>query len=834
MEELQTLQSVNVLGDAVFSGKILATNETNSTSFDTGSIVTSGGMRVSKDIFINGNFNAKGISLLDISGTTLGSHYLTNGVQWNIENKTGSGSTKSMSISEDGVAVNQSTTSTSSTTGALKVAGGISTQDALWARGSIGTQDTSDSSVIMTSSTPFGADTAIKNGIIIDDKSGFVHDISGNLYIGANTKHFGTRTTTSQGGVMEISNISPNPLFDFSVLASGATGNADSTSSFSIEQNGIVKVQRNTESSSITSGSLQVAGGVGVVKNMNVGGTITLRDGLNSGNIRQSGTNMVISATNINLNGDVEISGNVQFTGGTVDLNGETLSTVSSAESVTDYKVLDDCLMHTHAYNSANPSTTKTMLTSSYSLKDYSANTSIALTQNILYLCAVNLVEGQSVKGVFFWSNSTNTTVRTALYGSDGDLRVSLNTNQTITGNTMQYLPLTNSTWTVNATGFYYVGILPTSPSTSIFGTLSNSYVNFGLSPIGGRLTLSAQQMTSQTSMPSSLSGLIGTIWTSRTSAQDNIWVGQCWSPQLRLFVAVGFTGTNRVMTSPDGITWTSRNASVANAWTAVCWSPELGLFCAVSQNSTNCVMTSSNGINWTSGSSTASHFWTSVCWSPELGLFCAVAYTGGNNQVMTSPNGINWTLRTTPGSNDGWRSVCWSPQLGIFCAVSSTGTGNIVMTSPDGISWTARTPASANQWGCVCWSPELGIFCAVGLTGTGNRVMTSPNGINWTSRNAAAENEWWSVCWASEVGLFCAVSGGPGSGNRVMTSPDGINWTSRSSAVNNIWRSISWSPELRIFCSTSFDGTGNRVMTTTYPDALTQVAYVGVYKDGI
>lgn len=504
MEELQTLQSVNVLGNAVFSGKILATNETNSTSFDTGSIVTSGGMGVSKDIFMNGNFNTKGISLIDISGTPLGSHYFTNGVEWNIENKTGNGSSKSMSVSEFGISISS---------GTLTVVGGISTQDTLWARGSIGTQDMSGSSVTMSSLTPSGADTLVKNGIIIDGESGLVHDNSGNLYMGTNTKYFGTRTTANQGGLMEISNISPNPLFDFSVLSSGATGNAEPISSFNIDQNGIVKVQRTTESSSITSGAFQVTGGVGILKNVNVGGTISLWDGLNSGTIEQSGTNMVISATNINLNGNVDISGNVQFSGGNVTLNGNSLVS-STSENTNDYKVLDDCLMHTHAYNIANPSTTKTMLTSSYSLKDYSANTSIALTQNVLYLYAVNLVEGQSVKGVFFWSNSTNTTVRTALYGSDGDLRVSLNTNQNITGNSMKYLPLTNTTWTVGATGFYYVGILATSASTSIFGTLSNSYINFGLTPIVGKLTLSAHQITSQTTMPTSISGITATALT--------------------------------------------------------------------------------------------------------------------------------------------------------------------------------------------------------------------------------------------------------------------------------------------------------------------------------
>src|SRR5690606_5527398 len=57
------------------------------------------------------------------------------------------------------------------------------------------------------------------------------------------------------------------------------------------------------------------------------------------------------------------------------------------------------------------------------------------------------------------------------------------------------------------------------------------------------------------------------------------------------LFVAVAYDGTNRVMTSPDGITWTSRSAPEANVWYSVTYGN--GLFVAVSTSGTNRVMTS-------------------------------------------------------------------------------------------------------------------------------------------------------------------------------------------------------------------------------------------------
>ena len=180
------------------------------------------------------------------------------------------------------------------------------------------------------------------------------------------------------------------------------------------------------------------------------------------------------------------------------------------------------------------------------------------------------------------------------------------------------------------------------------------------------------------------------------------------------------------------GASWLTSSATEANSWNSVCWSPELGLFCAVSYTGTNRVMTSPDGITWTARSAAEPNGWRSVCWSPELGLFCAVS-TDGTNRVMTSPDGITWTARSAAEAN-GWYSVCWSPELGLFCAVSYTGT-NRVMTSPDGITWTARSAAEANGWFGVCWSPELGLFCAVSISGT-NLVMTSVSGYAFPYRS--------------------------------------------------------------------------------------------------
>jgi hypothetical protein len=285
----------------------------------------------------------------------------------------------------------------------------------------------------------------------------------------------------------------------------------------------------------------------------------------------------------------------------------------------------------------------------------------------------------------------------------------------------------------------------------------------------------------------------------------DTSWRSICWSPERRLFVAVGRsedTGAARCATSPDGITWTARSPQ-SGSWWSVCWSPERGLFVAVAgTGTTQRVMTSPDGITWTARTTPGTNEWYSVCWSPERGLFVAVA-ASGTNGVMTSPDGITWTAGTSP--SESWRSVCWSPERGLFVAVAPGLLSNTVMTSPDGITWTARAPAVGNEWNCVCWSPERGLFVAVAKIGGASpqRAMTSPDGINWTARTTPASRYFDSVCWSPERGLFIAV----GEFNHLMTSSDGITWTLRSLIITSGY-AIVWSSQLGRFVSSGFSTT--------------------------
>ena len=296
-----------------------------------------------------------------------------------------------------------------------------------------------------------------------------------------------------------------------------------------------------------------------------------------------------------------------------------------------------------------------------------------------------------------------------------------------------------------------------------------------------------------------------------------NQWQNVCWSPQLTLFAAVATgSGSNRVMTSKDGVNWTARLSAVeTNSWVSICWSPELSLFVATAISGTNRVMTSSNGTSWIARTSSGeSNTWQSICWSPELTLFVAVS-DSGTNRVMTSPDGINWTARASAVEANTWYSVCWSSYLNLFVAVANSGT-NRVMTSSNGTTWTARASATeANTWISVCWSPYLNLFAAVSNTGT-NRVMTSPDGINWTARTANTDSiSWVRIVWISDLNLFIAT---PNQviNNGIMISSDGITWYNRTYAVANSFRCVTWAPEINTLS-----------LITTATSQVTNVYYV-------
>ncbi|MDP1688979.1 MAG: tail fiber domain-containing protein [bacterium] len=353
-----------------------------------------------------------------------------------------------------------------------------------------------------------------------------------------------------------------------------------------------------------------------------------------------------------------------------------------------------------------------------------------------------------------------------------------------------------------------------------------------------------------------------GVNWTNRVTPANNNWKsvafgksGSSGATPNGLFVAVSSNGVdNRVMTSPDGIIWTTRATTTAGTWQSVTYGNDL--FVAVGATSNNNIMTSSDGgitDPWTNRVSPENYNWESVTYGTDR--FVAVSSSGANGRAMWSLNGkTNWTLSTDADTKSkAWSSIAFSSVLNRFVAVE---TGGQAMYSTDGNSWFPGNTTTAHSWKSVVYGN--GGFVAVASNLPTTRVMYSSDGITWTTRATSPINTWNSVTyanntfvavgdtsgyqamtatvfngsWAEQVtpdndkwqsvtygeGLFVAVAS-DGTNSRVMTSPDGIAWTTRKSndtPPSHPWQSVTYGNG--VFVAVANDGTlgrGDRVMTS-------------------
>jgi hypothetical protein len=157
-------------------------------------------------------------------------------------------------------------------------------------------------------------------------------------------------------------------------------------------------------------------------------------------------------------------------------------------------------------------------------------------------------------------------------------------------------------------------------------------------------------------------------------------------------YVTVGdgaSSGTNNVMTSPDGLVWTKRNPGVTTALESVAFGK--GIFVATGWNNT--ILSSPDGITWTKRAVTL----------PSSGRFWSVAFTNGSfiaygqgGRLFSSPDGITWAPHT-PGSTAGISAVAYDGNnLLIFRELSGGARKSDVWPRVDG----GTTPDQPNTPG--------------------------------------------------------------------------------------------------------------------------------------
>ena len=399
------------------------------------------------------------------------------------------------------------------------------------------------------------------------------------------------------------------------------------------------------------------------------------------------------------------------------------------------------------------------------------------------------------------------------------------------TGSLLRLFSSSTEVLTVLNNGKLGLGTTTPSAKLTIQGTAGDNSPTFRVASSSGESTLS---LLSNGNLE--LGGQLisaGINWTPRAAAEQNDWRSITYGNGL--FVAVAYSGTNRVMTSPDGINWTPRTAAEANSWNSVTYGN--GLFVAVASGGTNRVMTSPDGINWTPRAAAEQNDWRSITYGN--GLFVAVADGGsGTNRVMTSPDGINWTPRAAAEQNY-WNSITYGN--GLFVAVAYSGSGtNRVMTSGhlnsislahnniyqggmsiyDSLRIGTTTSALASL--LIQGTPDKNPFMIASSSGANLLTLDKAGnlGVGTSSTSskliiqgtAGASNSTFTIASSSgESTLSMLANGNLELGGRLINA--GIKWATSSVPVaGNWWRSVTYGNGL--FVAVSYDGT-NRVMTS-------------------
>ena len=352
----------------------------------------------------------------------------------------------------------------------------------------------------------------------------------------------------------------------------------------------------------------------------------------------------------------------------------------------------------------------------------------------------IGILAGLTVLGYGKWQDST------AKKAVQSDLQIAAAAMENAKNFGNGYPASIPSTFTTspNVVVTYYSG--STSTSYCIDGTYpTRPTVSYFISSIEGPKPLAGTCAGGEN---------IGQDWTARAAAEANSWTAVTYGNGL--FVAVSSNGTNRVMTSPDGITWTARTAAQANSWTAVTYGN--GLFVAVSSDGTNQVMTSPDGITWTARTPAATPGWSSIMYGNGKFLAASLDSMSGG---MYSTDGITWATTNYGVSGNVFRSIAFG--RGVFVVAGGQLTSGSFFSTSDAITWTRRTVlGNANYMKAIAYGG--GKFVALSLTDAYAKV--SPDGLTWSEYSVPSVG-WTGLAYGNKTFVAVAQSGT----NRVMTS---------------------------------------------------------------
>ena len=352
------------------------------------------------------------------------------------------------------------------------------------------------------------------------------------------------------------------------------------------------------------------------------------------------------------------------------------------------------------------------------------------------------------------------------------------------------------------------VGIIGTQQAVRRYRDILKDGVVKSINGKRGAVSLNAGDINAVPApRPTGLRSILNNSWATATLRASS-WSAIEWSPELEIFVAVAYFGTEpRAVFSGDGETWIDATIPPGLDLRHVIWVPEKGSFVAVGHNGV--VASSRDGQRWDNVSIGQTDI-SSIAYSPELDLFVLV--TAGPTERLTTRILISQTLLhyepiDIEYDNLVFSDVEWIRELGLFVATTSTFTHPTIWTSPDGRNW--RNPEAtplANGLAAVAWSRRLGRLCAVEHSpAAAARAAISEDGQTWTLHSMGEAVGFRDVVWCNGPDVFLALSApgqsvgaGVTAGKIMMSQDGGLTWAPITAGTPiHDYQGIVWCYEL-------------------------------------
>ena len=253
------------------------------------------------------------------------------------------------------------------------------------------------------------------------------------------------------------------------------------------------------------------------------------------------------------------------------------------------------------------------------------------------------------------------------------------------------------------------------------------------------------------------------------------------------LIVAVG-TGTNFIITSPNGTTWTPRTNPFTTAANCVAWN---GALWVAGGSGTYQIAYSYNGITWTGVSVSPITSISGISWG--RGKWIAVGIGSAGYTRAESADGINWTAYVFTNGNffqSVANGIVWAQ--GLWIAVGSPQ-GSGILFSLDGSNWVPQPSSLFTTGRCVTSNGT--IFLAGGF-GASIRMVSSAEGSVWTPVTSCPfTTQVNQIAWGS--GIWVAVGQGT---HTIAYSYDGIEWIGLGTSVfSTSGLGVTWTGSLWI-----------------------------------